>query len=221
MKRIISLLLVVTSSVFLSSCISNTVSVVKQEEQGVVIKQNQTNTKPLSVAIARFENKSDYNSGVFANSSLAQQGLDTLVQTMTQSGYYQVMNRSLIQFANYESELNGYQFKAEGARYLVSAAITEFGRRSETRQVLYGLAGKSKSEIAYATVVINLIDTRNGAVVLSTTGTTQIDITGTRVLGSGGYVSYDSTQMQRVLTLAIREAVNNLTTETLNRNLHN
>ncbi|RIY31064.1 hypothetical protein CKF54_07810 [Psittacicella hinzii] len=214
MKKILTAALLLTSSFLLTSCISQKTTVIKQEEQAVTLKQNSGVSQALRVAIARFENRSDYNNGVFANGSLSQQGLDTLVQAMTQSGYYTVMNRSQLAALNYESSLNGYEFKPVGARYVVSAAITEFGHRTETTRVFFGFVGKSKTDVAYATVTISLIDTQTSAVVASSAGTAQLDITGTKVLGSGGSVSYDSSQNSRVLTQAIREAVNNLITQT-------
>lgn len=210
MKKLLSFIMLISTATFLAACSSETTTIIPQEQQGVVLKQNDGTTRPLEISIGRFDNRSDYNNGVFANNTLSQQGLDTLVQALTQTGYYVVMNRSLLDKLSYESELNGYQFKPLGARYVLAASITEFGRRQESSTAIYGLVGKSRTDVAYATVSLVLVDVSTSATVASASGTAKIDITGRKALGTGTNISYDSSQNQRVLSLAIRDAVNNL-----------
>lgn len=220
MKKKLTLVLSMgLAALTLASCtVSETQRVIAQDQQSVQVMVNPGNVQPLKVAIARFDNKSDYKTGDFAvANNLPQQGLDTLIQSMAQSRYYTVLNRSALEKQKFEANLSNSQAKTLGADYVVVAAITEFGRRDQGDKQLWGLIGKGKQQIAYATVTLNLVDVRTSAIVASSSGTATISIDQRQVLGTGSYSGYDSSQNSRVLTLAVRDAVNNLIKVSPNR----
>lgn len=185
---------------------------IQQDQQISPVKVNPGTVAPLKVAVARFENQSDYNNGAFsATNTLPKQGLETLVTELAQSGYFTVMNRSALEHLKFESELNGYRFNPQGADYVVTAAITEFGRKTQGGQALFGAVAKSRQQVAYAKVTLNLVNVRNSAILAASTGAAEISLDERQVLGFGSYASYDTAQNSKVLGIAIREAINNLT----------
>ncbi|MFC6276007.1 CsgG/HfaB family protein [Psittacicella hinzii] len=212
MKKLSLALSLGAAAFLLASCsVTERQAVVPQSEQTVQVKVNPGNVEKLKVAVARFDNRSDYNNGAFAGSNtLPQQGLDTLIQSLASSNYYLVLNRSSLDALKTENGYNKQQAQTLGANYVVVGAITEFGRRDQGDKQLWGFLGKGKQQIAYATVTLNLVDVKTSAIVASSTGTATISIDQRQVLGTGSYSGYDSSQNSRVLTLAVRDAVNNL-----------
>ena len=102
--------------------------------------------------------------------------------------------------------------KLKGADYVVTGDVTEFGRKEVGDQQLFGILGRGKSQIAYAKVNLNIVNTVTSEVVYSSQGAGEFDLSNREVVGFGGTASYDSTLNGKVLDLAIREAVNKLAT---------
>ena len=98
----------------------------------------------------------------------------------------------------------------KGADYVVTGDVTEFGRKDVGDKQLFGLLGRGKTQIAYAKVNLNIVNTLTSEVVFSAQGAGEYSLSEREVLGIGGTASYDSTLNGKVLDLAIREAVNNL-----------
>lgn len=215
MKLLSKLLFISAATITLASCaVNETQTVVDQTQQAAQIQIRQNyNIQPIKVVIVNFENASGYNNGVFnSNNTVSREGYEALQSAMIQSGYYTVLNRNVEEFRNYENslKLDGSSYQTLGADYLVSASILEYGRKTVGDQQLFGVIGKSKKQVAYAKVVINLIDTKTSAAVASATGAGEISIDQRQVLGTGSYASYDSAQNSKTLGIAIRDAVNKL-----------
>jgi curli biogenesis system outer membrane secretion channel CsgG len=70
--------------------------------------------------------------------------------------------------------------------------------------------GRGKSQIAYAKITLNVVNTLTGEVVFSARGAGEYELSSREVLGFGGSAGYDATLNGKVLDLAMREAVNNL-----------
>jgi curli biogenesis system outer membrane secretion channel CsgG len=75
---------------------------------------------------------------------------------------------------------------------------------------LFGLLGRGKTQVAYAKVTLNLVNTSNSEVVFSVQGAGEYALSNREVIGFGGTSSYDATLTGKVLDLAIREGVNKL-----------
>ena len=110
-----------------------------------------------------------------------------------------------------ESALNKEVQNIKGARYVITGDVTEFGRKTTGDHQLFGILGKGKTQPAYAKVNLNVVDVKNSEVIYSTQGAGEYELSNREVLGFGGSAGYDSTLNGKVLSLAIIEAVNNLT----------
>src|SRR5690606_3749570 len=87
---------------------------------------------------------------------------------------------------------------------------TAFGRKVTGDQQLFGILGRSKEQVAYAKVDLNVVDVATSEVVYSTSGAGEYALSNREVIGFGGTAGYDSTLNGKVLDLAIREAVDRL-----------
>ncbi len=93
---------------------------------------------------------------------------------------------------------------------MITGDVTEFGRKEVGDHQLFGILGRSKQQIAYAKVALNVVDVQTSDVVFSSQGAGEYSLSNREVIGFGGTASYDSTLNGKVLDLAIREAVDSL-----------
>ena len=75
---------------------------------------------------------------------------------------------------------------------------------------LFGILGRGKTQVAYAKVNLNIVNTLTSEVVYSSQGAGEFSLSEREIIGFGGTASYDATLNGKVLDLAMREAVNNL-----------
>ncbi len=92
----------------------------------------------------------------------------------------------------------------------------EFGRKTTGDKQLWGILGKGKSQVAYSKVTLNVLDARTSEVLYSVSGAGEYSLSDREVIGFGGTSGYDSTLNGKVLSLAIQEAVANLTMQIKN-----
>jgi curli biogenesis system outer membrane secretion channel CsgG len=95
---------------------------------------------------------------------------------------------------------------------VVTGDISEFGRKDVGDQQLFGILGRGKSQVAYAKVTLNIVNSNTSEVVYSAQGAGEYSLSQREVVGFGGTSGYDATLNGKVLDLALREAVNNLVT---------
>jgi len=167
----------------------------------------------IAVSIGRFSNQSSYQNGVFSDGEdrLGNQAQTILISNLQQSGRFSVLDRSNMRAIKEESALNKETQNIKGARYVITGDVTEFGRKTTGDHQLFGILGKGKTQTAYAKVNLNVVDVKNSEVIYSTQGAGEYELSNREVLGFGGSAGYDSTLNGKVLSLAIIEAVNNLT----------
>ena len=72
------------------------------------------------------------------------------------------------------------------------------------------MPGRGKSQIAYAKITLNIVNSLTAEVMYSARGAGEYELSNRGVLGFGGTASYDATLNGKVLDLAMREAVNTL-----------
>lgn len=164
------------------------------------------------VAVGRFDNRSSFNRGIFADGvdRLGSQSLTLLTGHLQQSSRFAVLDRANLAEGRQEARLAGSSQAVKGADFLVSGAVTEFGRKEVGDRQFFGLLGRGKSQVAYARVTLNIVNPLTSEVVYSTQGAGEYSLSEREVLGFGSTASYDATLNGKVLDLAIREAVNNL-----------
>lgn len=163
------------------------------------------------VAIGRFDNRSSYLRGVFSSGDrLGDQAKTILISHLQQAGRFTVLDRSNMDEIEQETKFSGAEQAISGAAFVLTGSVSEFGRKEVGDKQLFGILGRGKSQIAYAKVTLNVVDVRTSEVVHSVQGAGEYSLSEREVLGFGGTASYDSTLNGKVLDLAIREAVDNL-----------
>jgi len=166
------------------------------------------------VAVGKFDNRSSYLRGVFGNGTdqLGGQARTILVGHLQQSNRFTVLDRDNLSEISQEAKIAGSASALQGANYVITGDVTEFGRKEIGDKALFGLLGRGKSQIAYAKVGLNIVDVSTSVVVHSVQGSGEYSLSNREIIGFGGTASYDSTLNGKVLDLAVREAVNNLVT---------
>ncbi|KVU88567.1 CsgG/HfaB family protein [Burkholderia ubonensis] len=168
--------------------------------------------KPVAIAVGKFDNRSSYMRGIFSDGidRLGGQAKTILVTRLQQSRRFNVLDRENLEEIKQEA---GFMKKAQavkGANYVVTGDVTEFGRKEVGDHQLFGILGSGKTQVAYAKVNLNIVDTTTSEVIASSQGAGEFSLSNREIIGFGGTASYDSTLNGKVLDLAIQEAVNHL-----------
>ncbi len=166
----------------------------------------------VPITVGRFDNRSSFMRGVFSDGvdRLGSQAKTTLVAHLQQSQRFAVQDRDNLAETSQEAKLQGAAQRLRGAAYVVTGDISEFGRKEVGDHQLFGLLGRGKSQVAYAKITLNVVNSLTSEVVFSARGAGEYELSNREVLGFGGTAGYDATLNGKVLDLAMREAVNNL-----------
>ncbi|WP_321843369.1 CsgG/HfaB family protein [Paraburkholderia bannensis] len=178
----------------------------------VAVAQRPAVGKPVQIAIGKFDNRSAYMRGIFSDGidRLGGQAKTILITSLQQSGRFNVLDRDNLEEIRQEAGFTKKAQAIKGANYVITGDVTEFGRKEVGDHQLFGILGSGKSQIAYAKVSINVVDTRTSEVIASAQGAGEYSLSNREIIGFGGTASYDSTLNGKVLELAIQEAVNHL-----------
>lgn len=176
--------------------------------------QNVKNIK-LPISIGTFNNSSNFLKGVFSTGEdrLSSQAKTILTANLKDSGYFSVLDRSNLSVITQENKFSNTKSKIKAANYIVTGDVVEFGRKDVGDKQLWGILGKGKSQIAYSKVTLNIINVDTSEVIYSASGTGEYSLSSREVIGFGSSSGYDTTLNGKVLSLAIQEAVTNLTME--------
>lgn len=166
----------------------------------------------LPVSVGKFDNRSSFMRGVFSDGvdRLGSQAKTTLIAHLQQSQRFSVLDRDNMAETGQEAKLQGTAQTLRGAAFVVTGDISEFGRKEVGDHQLFGLLGRGKSQVAYAKITLNVVNSLTSEVVYSARGAGEYELSNREVLGFGGTAGYDATLTGKVLDLAMREAVNNL-----------
>lgn len=166
----------------------------------------------VSIAVGKFDNRSGFMRGVFSDGidRLGGQAKTTLVSHLQQSQRFAVQDRDNMAETSQEAKIHGTVQQLKAGRFVVTGDVTEFGRKEVGDRQLFGVLGRGKTQVAYAKVTLNVINSVSSEVVFSTAGAGEYALSEREVLGFGSTASYDATLNGKVLDLAMREAVNNL-----------
>lgn len=165
------------------------------------------------IAVGKFDNRSNYQRGIFSDGidRLGSQSKTILVSHLQQTNRFSVLDRDNLEESKQEAQFKGNAQTIKGADYLVTGAVSEFGRKDVGDRQLFGVLGRGKTQVAYAKVTLNIVNSATSEVVYSVQGAGEYSLSEREVLGFGSTASYDATLNGKVLDLAIREAVNALT----------
>lgn len=211
MKKYINLPWLMAAILSLFGCAhqeeSRTIAIQKVDSAG------QTYSGPRTpVSVGKFDNRSSFLRGVFSDNvdRLGGQAQTILVTHLQQSRRFNVLDRTNMREIREEAALQKKAQALKGADYVVTGDVTEFGRKDVGDRQLFGILGRGKTQIAYAKVNLNIVNTLTSEVVFSSQGAGEYSLSEREVIGFGGTAGYDSTLNGKVLDLAIRDAVNNL-----------
>lgn len=164
------------------------------------------------IAVGNFDNRSSFGRGIFSEGGdrLGSQSKTILVSHLQQSNRFSVLDRENMAEARQEAALRQATQAIKGADFLVTGAVSEFGRKEVGDRALFGLLGRGKTQVAYAKVTLNIVNPLSSEVVFSVQGGGEYTLSEREILGFGSTASYDATLNGKVLDLAIREAVDRL-----------
>lgn len=204
------LLLISLATVTLSAC-------VQEGSRTLPIQKVESAARPqvgprVPVSVGKFDNRSSFMRGVFSNNEdrMGSQAQTILVTHLQQSQRFSVLDRSIMSEIKQEAALKKQNQNIKGADYVVTGDVTEFGRKDVGDRQLFGILGRGKTQVAYAKVNLNIVNTLTSEVVYSSQGAGEYSLSEREVIGFGSTANYDATLNGKVLDLAIREAVNNL-----------
>lgn len=166
----------------------------------------------IPIAVGKFDNRSGYMQGIFTDGTdrLGSQAVTTLIAHLQQSQRFSVLDRANLAEAKQEAQFKAQTQTIRGADYLVTGDIAEFGRKDVGDRQLFGILGKGKTQVAYAKVTLNIVNSLTSEVMFSASGAGEYDLSNREVVGFGSTAGYDATLNGKVLDLAIREAVDKL-----------
>jgi curli biogenesis system outer membrane secretion channel CsgG len=162
--------------------------------------------------VGKFDNRSGFMRGIFSDGvdRLGSQAKTTLIAHLQQSQRFNVLDRDNLAETRQEAQFKSQNQAIRGADFVVTGDISEFGRKEVGDRQLFGILGRGKTQVAYAKVTMNIVNSISSEVVYSARGAGEYELSNREVIGFGGTASYDATLNGKVLDLAMREAVNNL-----------
>lgn len=168
----------------------------------------------VPISIGAFQNRSSFQRGIFSDGAdrLGGQAQTILISQLQQTGRFNVLDRSNLSALQQEAQISKQAQNLQGANYVITGDVSEFGRKEVGDRQLFGVLGRGKSQIAYAKVTLNIVDVHTSQVVYSTQGAGEYSLSNREIVGFGGTASYDQTLNGKVLDLAIRQAVDSLVT---------
>ncbi|WP_371185205.1 CsgG/HfaB family protein [Thalassotalea maritima] len=208
-------IMTLTSVAVLSACTSATHQVVNTpiSNTPTVSKSiSQESVKGLKrvVAIGRFSDETKRGNTFLLdqdNNRIGKQASDILSSRLTDSGQFLMLERSDLNALIAENQLEGNEYEAVGADYLIIGSVSEFGRSTESD---VGVFSRNKVQKANVTVNVRLVDTKTSQIIFSEEASGAATSEANRVLGVGKRAGYDTSLDDAALSAAISKLVSNL-----------
>lgn len=165
-----------------------------------------------TLAVGNFNNRSNYMQGLFSTGQdkLGNQAKTIIKSHLQSTNRFKVVDRENLESLQKEANIRNQEVKLSGARYVLTGAVTEFGRKTTGDKQLFGIIGSGKTQTAYSKVTLNVLDILTSEVVYTTQGAGEYSLSSREVAGFGSQAGYDATLNGKVLNLSITEAVNNM-----------
>jgi len=206
-RKSFSNLIVLLLLIFLTACTSESHRTVE-----IVEVSSDYNGPKSKLVIGKLANKSPYLNGIFSDGSdrLGNQAKQILKSNLIKTKRFDLLDRDNLEIIEAEAKRSGSTQNIDGATIVLSGAVTDFGRKVVGSKIFFGLFGRSKSQVAYAKISLNVIDVTTAKSLYSVQGAGEYQLTSTEVLGTGSRAGYDSTLNGKVLNLAIVDCINKL-----------
>ncbi len=159
------------------------------------------------VAIGRFTNETQYAKGIFydkENDPMRKQALDILSAKLAASEKFILLERDGLESLVAEE---GGGIDKIGADYIILGSITQFGRKNEGHQ---GVFGATKTQIVEAGVSVRLVDVASGLIIYSDEAKGYAEISTKQVMGIGGTAGFDATLSDKAINSALSQLVENI-----------
>jgi curli biogenesis system outer membrane secretion channel CsgG len=210
--------LALTRSLLTGACVVSVLAgCATESSRAVVIPTVASASRPYTgvrslIAVGNFDNRSSFQRGIFSDGvdRLGSQAKTILISHLQQTNRFNVLDRDNLAQLSQEAAFKRQGQAIKGADFVVTGDVTEFGRKEVGDQQLFGLAGRGKTQVAYAKVTLNVVNITTSEVVYSSQGAGEFSLSNREVLGFGGTATYDATLNGKVLDLAMREAVERL-----------
>ena len=167
-------------------------------------------TLKRKVAIGRFSNETQYSKSIFydkENDPVGSQAMDVLSAKLAASEKFILLERSDIEQIMKEVNEGEGSFEKIGADYIIIGSVSEFGRKTEGDQRIFG---RKKTQTAIATVNIRMIEVKSGRIIYSEEATGEASTETKTVVGIGSSADYDSALNDQAISTAISKLVDNI-----------
>lgn len=213
-----------TKRYLLSACLLSPLACAPIETHQVIESQKiEAHNTPYTgvkttLAVGDFSNRSRYMQGLFSSQTdrLGNQARTILKTHLHQTRRFTVVDRENLSQTRKEATLLKQSQSVTGARYVVTGAVSEFGKKVVGDTQFFGILGSGKRQIAYAKVSLTIVDALTSEIIYSTQGAGEYTLNQRQVLGFGTAAGHDSTLTDKVLNLAITESINHLTRDLAN-----
>lgn len=196
----------------MTSCASESHRTIESETLATPSAEQQyTSDKPILV-VGKFQNRSTYMKGLFSDGGdqLGGQSKTILKTHLQQSNRFNLVDRENMSEIAQEAQIRKQAQNLTGASLVITGDVTEFGRRVTGDKQLFGILGHGKQQMAYAKVMLNVVNVNNSEIIYSVQCTGEYAMKNREVIGFGSSAGYDATLNGKVLNLAIMEAVKKL-----------
>ena len=183
----------------------------KRLETASVASRNTTYTGPKQrLVIGKFENRSPYLRGIFSDGvdRLGMQSEQIMKTHLSQTNRFVLMDRANMDEIARESKFAGQPQNITGGQYVLTGAVTEFGRKEVGSSG--SIFGRTRHQVAHCKIQVSIVDVATSQVVFSEQGAGEYDLGSGDVLGFGSSAGYDATLNDKVLNLAAIEVVDKL-----------
>lgn len=161
------------------------------------------------VAIARFNNESNYGRSLMTDQDydqIGKQASDMLAAKIIKSNKFVVFERTDISKVLREQEISG-DAKLIGVDALIIGSVTEFGRSVGGKS---GFLSSTKVQTARAKVEARLVDIKTGQAFYSASGVGEASTETGEIAGYGSRAEYDATLNDRAISAAISDMLDKL-----------
>lgn len=190
---------------------------IQESSRSVEVAKVESATVPFQgtrvpISVGKFDNRSGFMRGIFTDGvdRLGSQAKTTLIAHLQQSQRFSVLDRDNLAETKQEAQFKSQSQSIRGADFVITGDISEFGRKEIGDRQLFGIFGRGKTQVAYAKITLNVVNSLSSEVVYSARGAGEYNLSNREVVGFGSTASYDATLNGKVLDLAMREAVNTL-----------
>ena len=162
----------------------------------------------VPISVGKFDNRSGFMRGIFSDGvdRLGSQAKTTLIAHLQQSQRFNVLDRENLEETKQEAQFKTQAQSIRGADYVVTGDISEFGRKDVGDQQLFGILGRGKSQVAYAKVTLNIVNSLTSEVVYSARGAGEYTLSNREIVGCEHSSRSDGVRSSAILNIGSKRS---------------